>query len=867
MKRGVHLYELHKPVYIPSLEGSDIYNHNLRKRNIKLNYLGMLPSSLELNKLVQIGLKITTKKESEKYISNDIINVKFKQKVKSGLEVIDGLESKKERNENIHPEYYEKLSDYIDVISGEIDEAKWEGMGIDALRDTLYQNGFQLNGVDYVVYKRSSAKSRIGQCLFIKKNLHKKMIKWSRLGLNFTSKKAKNIDYPSLLAYESLVGSSLEDVVKINPENILIVSDVDSIFKTETNVIRTGKNGLLDSFEEVSTIKNSLFDGESLLDSSYFKNGKSMFLLRNHMFKSAAFNCNIQTFLKDHCPEGINYSEWCIETMFDDVYIYAKDIHLITTPNSLKALKFSSLLGGEKEMWDHWKAIVEEDGCMFGVCKSEKETKRNISDEDKPLQQTSYQMLNSLPLNQKEMENLLLLERDFISKLKNDDDYFIDYVMQNANSVNSNHMFVDLYQTNSRIVDTHTFRKFRKKLISSHVTHIKNGKVRLRGDYCVMLGNPIEFLLHSIGKLNTHNPESHSLHGNEIYTNLFSEKELTGFRNPHTSPSNVLIAKNKTCKDIDKYFNLSKNIVCVNAIKFPIQDILSGSDYDSDTILLFDDNTLLSVAKIVYGKYKVCVNQVESSKKIYAINNKDMAVIDNELSKSQRFIGRTVNVGQLCMSRYWHIKNTTKDTEDLQSLLKKVNVITVLSGICIDLAKKMFDIDINKEIKYISESKELIEKKPLFWKYVSQNGKIQTCMYECPMDHLFLAMEKGESANHRKAKAISINEVITETDKKTVNRKQAKKIIEYVETMCSKIKSAYISNLNTDEETRKIDDIIKYYKFYVSKLSISVETMNYLVSYISSETGIEIGIRLLNILHSTNKDTFLVVFDEKRPNF
>lgn len=58
--------------------------------------------------------------------------------------------------------------------------------------------------------------------------------------------------------------------------------------------------------------------------------------------------------------------------MFKNDFMFAKDVHLIITPSSLKALKFSSILGTDKKMWDHWKKIISLDKCIFGVCKSEK---------------------------------------------------------------------------------------------------------------------------------------------------------------------------------------------------------------------------------------------------------------------------------------------------------------------------------------------------------------------------------------------------------------------------------------------------------------------------------------------------------------
>ena len=215
----------------------------------------------------------------------------------------------------------------------------WDKVSVEELRKELYLNGFavsftnsrtgKVKQIKYVVYKRSSAKSRTGQCLFIKESLYNKMIKWSRMELPF--RKGQAMDLASLLAYESLVGSSLEYTININPDNILIVDDVESKFKQIANVVRTDRvSNRLDSFTEEADISNSLFDGESLLSHEYFPENKSMLLLRNHMFKSASFNCNIQQFLMDHKPDRIVYDEWQIKNMFGEK-IYAKDIEMICT--------------------------------------------------------------------------------------------------------------------------------------------------------------------------------------------------------------------------------------------------------------------------------------------------------------------------------------------------------------------------------------------------------------------------------------------------------------------------------------------------------------------------------------------------------
>ena len=244
-----------------------------------------------------------------------------------------------------------------------------------------------------------------------------------------------------LFAYESLVLSAIEYTIKINPNNILIVDDIISKFKQVCNVVKKDDTlGLLESFEEEAEIESNLFDGQALLDSRYYPKGKSMMLLRNHFFKTAAFSCNIQKFLKEQCPTNIDYDNWTLNNMFGEP-IKAKDVHMIITPSSLKALKFSEIIGNKKDMWNYWKKIVTNDGCVFGVCKTEGESKRSFGNQI--LQQMSYQMINSLPASEDDIKILSEFELDYINKLKNDDAVFIDFLSRTANIVNCNNMMID----------------------------------------------------------------------------------------------------------------------------------------------------------------------------------------------------------------------------------------------------------------------------------------------------------------------------------------------------------------------------------------------------------------------------------------
>ncbi|MDL5141106.1 hypothetical protein [Bacillus atrophaeus] len=873
--------QMDKPVYIQSLEASDIYEHMKRNRELTKKYHGMIPFSLELIKLRKLEgekeFNETEIRHSKKHITNDIINVKFKMKVRSGEEIIKGSKKKlKELDGNASDNYKAKLNSYIKLIENEIKDDKWREVKNADLRRYLYQNGFTIKEVDketgeiletkYVVYKRSSSKSRTGQCLFIKESLHEEMINWSRMYLPFEPN--KKIDYAGLLAYESLVGSSLETTIKINPKNMLIIEDIESKFKQTCNVVRTGKNGFLDSFKEETDVVNSLFDGESLLDKKYFPEEQSMLLLRNHMFKSAAFNTNIQEFLKAKCPTEVEYGQWEIPNMFGEV-IKAKDIEFIFTPTSLKALKFSDVIGGKKKMWNYWKSLVGEEESIFGICKHEKESKRGKDAEGNVLQQTSYQMLNCLPMSPEDMEKLTVFEKSYINELKNNDEMFIKHIYDEKNDMNSNEMFFNLYHRNNDIVHTKLFRDFRKSTINKYVNHVKKGKVRLNGDYCVLLGNPLEYLYHAIGK----KPEEQVLTGSEIHTTLFEPgKELIAFRNPNTSPSNVLIAKNKHVYEITQWFNLTDNIVCVNAIDFAIQDILSGCDYDSDTMVIFENEKLLELGKKCEGKYLVCINGIRPEEEApYVLNNNDMCTIDNILAESQRNIGEVVNLGQFCLSVYWDMISKGTKEQHLKELLKKIDVMTILSGICIDLAKKIYEIDISNEIKNVQKIAELKRNKPLFWKCLGDpkmkkknKKKKEYDMYSCPMDFLFNTMDNLKNAKHREN--IPLESLLEKRNISNGNRKQEQKLISYVEEKCNEINALYCASMDEEERNKAIDNIIKYYNFKVQKFKVKPDTMVAILVHMVKNKS-KNATKLMDILHETQNDVFLQAFKLKNSHF
>ena len=229
-------------------------------------------------------------------------------------------------------------------------------VNLKALREYFYTNGFCVNGVRYVRYKRSAGSSREGKCLFIDERLFRAMNKWSDCGLKVQK------DLASWESYKALSLSSIKGTIEIPLDGILFVPDHKSTF-TEKVVSVEIKKGSLCAEQKNAQITNDIWDGESLLDESLFAGDyaeKHMLLLRNKFFKSCGFRTKLQKWFADKQITLDDLKARGFVTLAEDI----REIVMVTTPNSLKYLKFTGGLS-EKNI-RQWAAHT--DG-SFGVVK------------------------------------------------------------------------------------------------------------------------------------------------------------------------------------------------------------------------------------------------------------------------------------------------------------------------------------------------------------------------------------------------------------------------------------------------------------------------------------------------------------------
>lgn len=582
------------------------------------------------------------------------------------------------------------------------------------LREELYKNGFYCDGVHYVRFKRSTGSSRVGKCLYVDEKLYPRLHKWESLGLKIEEGQA--IDLAAYEAYIALTLSSIIDSIEINPENILLIDDYESVFQDD--VIATTFDeaaGRLRTVPIKTTIRNSLWDGLSLIDKSLMGkyDKKGMVVLRTNFFKTCAFNTNVQQFLIDNNITSIEQLNG--KTIAKDI----KDIKLITTPSSIKFLKFGT-----------FKQWIKKIDTTFGIVKHDKKTHYF----DGRMVQTHYQLLNTLQLSKKEMADFLKPSLDYLELIVKDPAvlrYYIKYPAKTEfgdtpiNTKDKNEIVFRLMGINENFCNTTLYKQFRKELISSYKRKLRAGHVLVKGNYSTLLGNPMEMLLHAIGKFNG---ESYLGIGHVCNTTFANGEVLLGSRSPHVCQGNILLTTNKHDDKIFTYFNLTDEIVCINSINENILQRLSGADYDGDTMLLTNNLILIAAARRNYNLFGVPTCMVDSvkSKRFYTDEQK----ADLDFKTSVNKIGEIVNLSQQLVSLYWDKRNRN-ECEGLDEIYYDICQLDVMSGIEIDKAKKEFPevsgVGINElELKRIrskytlnnNEDKKVL---PYFFKFIEQD--------------------------------------------------------------------------------------------------------------------------------------------------
>lgn len=852
-------------------------------------------------------------------------------------------EESKQRIRDIFKKIEENKDNYAKYSKDEIRELFYEnGVDVEYINKSGDKKETQI--INYKMLYRNSSKAKIGQVMFINSRLYKKAYDWLTMGLGekMPIDDAKIVE---MSAYAPLTTSTIVGKFFCPVKDILILKDHDSFFKTMAKIVKAEeytdyekvvdeeateaarqkairekkflKDGVTPKYtkryklievkkkkcvvtDEETEVKNTLWDGEALAESSILPDWvNGMALLRNHFFKACAIRTNIQLFFKDWCEKNnVDYEIYEVKDMFG-ISHRLKDIKMITTDNAIKWKKFMNLMGNTPaEAYQYWCDRVETDGCYWGIVKTDHPSKLGSG------QQMSYQMINTLPSYNPdstypccyvdEIRELAKESVDYVESMKKDNGIYAKYLRKNATVVNHYEMLSDLYDWENSFGNSTWFRYEKGQNIRTYVNRLRTGKIVINGDNLTIFGNPYALLMAAVGKNPEDDPTLKVESGTiQCYTTRFSDGEyLCGIRNPHNSPNNICYLHNHYTPELRRYFKVSKNIMFVNCIRTDVQDRANGCDFDSDFFFVTNNNVMVQSAKVAYKRYPTIVNKLKESGLTYKNTMKEYARMDNKFAKSRIGIGESSNLAQLAMTYYW--------TEPTRELYDNFVILSVLAQVIIDGCKREYEVDALDEIKRIkklncmnrfieleNDDGNIIKQKmdfPEFMRYTrkisyTKNGKeIEKDIVNeqknrlnnricsnliCPMNALQIVLDEIKRASTKDS--IPTKEFIIDIKGKA-NPKQLNKILEYAKEL-DLLSKSNMSDEDIIAYSERFDEILSELK----KMKIrNPKTMNRLI-VIALDTC-KLGRKkeyskytrnLLNLLYNMDKEAFLSNFIKK----
>lgn len=254
--------------------------------------------------------------------------------------------------------------------------------------------------------------------------------------------------------------------------------------------------------------------------------------------------------------------------------------------------------------------------------------------------------------------------------------------------------------------------------------------------------------------------------------------------------------------EIWNYFDLGEDIVCVNAVEENIQQRLNGCDYDSDTILVTDDELLIEAAEGYKDFFKVPVCGIES------VGTSSHTLYELDYNTSENKIGEIVNLSQKLNSIIWDEIHKGASAEEVLAIYEDVCKLAVLSGLEIDKAKRSFDnVNVGKELSALR--KKYDRPTPKFFAEIDENTKDkQYAFYNTAMDYIYELANKIHFRKGREKysflRPISSSLAYNLSSGNATEYRHKDKIVEIIDEYKAKINRLYMELRSADEQEREV---------------------------------------------------------------
>lgn len=446
--------------------------------------------------------------------------------------------------------------------------------------DYLYHNGFYINNEKYKRLSCGAGQARVSTVVFG----NEKIIPKVKEKLNNGRDMDKKLSPSKFNAYFGLYGSATKEV---SEPKFLVVKDYENTTSFMANyVIENGwrvDDTIIPKMMKDTPMNRT--DGMGLISYRQAKKWAkeigldyvpSQFCVRQSFIKGMLCVFPIHEF----CEE-INGGNYLVDTIYQDKngnYIKAdlRDYDVIISESQFK-------------LWDSFDSI---DTYIDNCHKNKLDWRITLvtPKEAKKMLKLNYQFIQTLNLNQEDIEKLAEQFVDWITKVSYDNAYYmLLFLLGVNNDTEKVHNFLsssDAYWIKSLIANHNVkndkyIRTKVRELIKRKIENACKGDIYVDGNFQVIVSDPFGFMQHVCGL-----PVTGLLKEGKSYSNYWNERGVTqvdAMRSPLTYRSEHVILNFQKDEDTEKWYRYCKLGIILNYHGHETFHF-AGSDFDFDIL-------------------------------------------------------------------------------------------------------------------------------------------------------------------------------------------------------------------------------------------------------------------------------------------
>lgn len=600
------------------------------------------------------------------------------------------------------------------------------------------QDGFRLNGKKYILLLGTPGGIKLNTVLFVREDVYEEISRRIDNGADFSIAMLPS----KLMAYKALTFSSSVPVT-FTP-NILVVEDVEVAFNDTVIYIKFPDDKIAPTVETLEDyeVVNNACDGCGLimphlmevwgkqdLGLDYTPSGV---VVRNSWIKGVLTSFDFRAY--------VNYRDDMRGKKVKDVWGKEWDINDVDIIMNRSMFKLSK----HYKSMEHYLENCKENGYGFSITKF---VHKHIDNE----RMLNYQYIQCLDLSDEDIDTLLKGDIDCINDITgNDYKKTILYgkgkdlteknvwFSKTTDDVHIKALMINPYAINDEFVKD----KIRRS-ISKRIDLLKTGKINVKGNYQIAIGEPIIQLESAFGL----EPKG-ILKANEFYIEYWRSKgvdRVGAFRSPMSCKQNAKVMNVSHKEEAIRWYGEINNMIIFNAFDTTMS-AMNGEDFDGD-INFTTSNPIITDG--IFDDLPTIFCEGKSSSKMANPKKEDFikAIKDGFGNR----VGSVTNFGSSCYDKISLFEKGSKEYEEIDY---RIMCIQYLQQECIDSAKnglpprpipsfwnngKCEELNIwedeeegvlknlsDEEFEFIEFNKRILtDKKPYYFRYIYQESDRQ----------------------------------------------------------------------------------------------------------------------------------------------